>query len=256
MVQLNLISNGLFYGETAYVVSIDSVRMGIYVGTATTDLTYLLNEYQTKFSPLGSLQLSHLSTGGSKGCTVAGQTQLTSEGLTINSSYTTITDSGNDFRNGGMHIAINGKSGISIGGNMNYGHPETQTALSFYGSVPYNTLLKNTIEPWYDSTRDGSQSASGIWFDSYGNVHGYDSSAYWNMESPSGKSHLGVPLQDGYSFSFALSSPSGYTLPGSGQYADNLVGANNLQLGLVHFYNVNSGYIGGYYPAFYTVSVS
>ena len=249
MVKLNLISKGIGSGEKAYVVSVDSVRMGIFVGTPTTSSTSFVNEYQAKFSPLGSLQLSHISNVGANGYTIAGQTQLTSEGLTINSSFST---TGSD--RGGMHIAINGKSGISIGGNMNYGNASSQPALSFYGYAPYNTLLENTIEPQYNVAKDGAKSASGIWFDSYGNVHGYDSSAYWNMESPSGKSHLGVPLQDGYSFSFALSSPGNYKLPGSGQYADNQAGYNNLQLGLVHFYNVNGGYLNYYYPAFYTGS--
>ena len=239
MVQLNLISKGIGSGEKAYVVSVDSVRMGIFVGMPTTSSTQYVNEYQAKFSPLGSLQLSHISNVGANGYTIAGQTQLTSEGLTINSAFST---TGSDL--GGMHISINGKSGISIGGNMNFGNAQSQPALSFYGYAPYNTLLENTIEPQYNVAKDSTKSASGIWFDSYGNVHGYDSSAYWNMESPSGKSHLGVPLQDGYSFSFALSSPNGDC------------GANNLQLGLVHFYNVNGVYIGGYYPAFYTGSGS
>ena len=249
LVQLNLISKGISSGEKAYVVSVDSVRMGIFVGNSTTSSTKYVNEYQAKFSPLGSLQLSHLSNVGANGYTIAGQTQLTSEGLTINSAF---SSSGSDY--GGMHISINGKSGISIGGNMDFGNPFTQPTLSFYGSVPYDTLLDHTIEPQYNSSWDEAHSASGIWFDSYGNVHGYDSSEYWNMESPSTKSHFAVPLEDGYSYSFALSSPDSYTLPGSGNNTNGQAGSNFLQLGLVHFYNVTNGYIGGYYPAFYSGS--
>lgn len=232
MVQLNLISKGIGSGEKAYVVSVDSVRMGIFVGTDTTSSTRYVNEYQTKFSPLGSLQLSHISNVGMNGYTIAGQTQLTSEGLTINSTFST---TGNDH--GGMHISINGKSGISIAGEMNNGNPETQPTLSFYGSVPYGTLLEHTIEPQYSVKWDEPRAASGIWFDSYGNAHGYESSLYWRVQSPSNKSNFAVPLTDGNEFGFALSDSNGNS------------GSNILRIGLVHFNKFGGGYIGGNYPA-------
>ena len=237
MVQLNLISNGIGSGEKAYVVSVDSVRMGIFVGTDTTSSTRYLNEYQTKFSPLGSLQLSHISNAGENGYTIAGQTQLTSEGLTINSAFST---TGND--RGGMHISINGKSGISISGSMNFRNPEAQPTLSFYGYVPYNTLLEHTIEPTYKSRWDAQNSASGIWFDSYGNVHGYDSSVTWNIQSSSSNSKFTVPLSDGNSYRFNLSRPDGQP------------GDNPLKIGLVHFNKFGGGYVSGNYPAIYSGS--
>ena len=237
MVQLNLISNGIGSGEKAYVVSVDSVRMGIFVGTDTTSSTRYLNEYQTKFSPLGSLQLSHISNAGENGYTIAGQTQLTSEGLTINSAFST---TGND--RGGMHISINGKSGISISGSMNFRNPEAQPTLSFYGYVPYNTLLEHTIEPTYKSVWDAQNSASGIWFDSYGNVHGYDSSVTWNIQSSSSNSKFTVPLSDGNSYRFNLSRPDGQP------------GDNPLKIGLVHFNKFGGGYVSGNYPAIYSGS--
>lgn len=237
LLQLNLISKGISSGEKAYVVSVDSVRMGIFVGNTTTSSTQYVNEYQTKFSPLGSLQLSHISNVGANGYTIAGQTQLTSEGLTITSGYS--TSGGNQ---GGMHITINGKSGIGISGEMNDGNPQTQPTLSFYGSVPYNTLLENTIEPQYNVNWDESNSASGVWFDSYGNVHGYGSSVTWNIQSSSSNSKFTVPLADGNEYTFALADSNGN--PGS----------NTLRMGLVHFTNVNGGYIGGNYPAIFAGS--
>lgn len=232
LLQLNLISKGISSGEKAYVVSVDSIRMGIFVGHTTTSSTQYVNEYQTKFSPLGSLQLSHISNVGANGYTIAGQTQLTSEGLTITSGYST---SGNN--QGGMHISINGKSGIGISGEMNDGNPATQPALSFYGSIPYNRLLENTIEPQYNVNWDESNSASGIWFDSYGNAHGYGSSLYWHVQNPSYGSNFAVPLADGNEYGFALSSPNG-------QRGDNI-----LRIGLVHFNKDGGGYVQGNYPA-------
>ncbi|AIZ94708.1 hypothetical protein LfeInf_082 [Lactobacillus phage LfeInf] len=232
LLQLNLISKGISSKEKAYVVSVDSIRMGIFVGHTTTSSTQYVNEYQTKFSPLGSLQLSHISNVGANGYTIAGQTQLTSEGLTITSGYST---SGNN--QGGMHISINGKSGIGISGEMNDGNPATQPALSFYGSIPYNRLLENTIEPQYNVNWDESNSASGIWFDSYGNAHGYGSSLYWHVQSPSYGSNFAVPLADGNEYGFALSSPNG-------QRGDNI-----LRIGLVHFNKDGGGYVQGNYPA-------
>jgi len=232
LLQLNLISKGISGGETAYVVSVDSVRMGIYIGQTTTSSTQYVNEYQAKFSPLGSLQLSHISNVGDSGYNIAGQTQLTSEGLEINSSYAL-----HNINSGGMHISINGKSGISISGNMNFGNPETQPALSFYGSLPYSTLLEHTIEPQYNVNWDESHTASGIWFDSYGNAHGYGSSLYWHVQSPSKKSNFAVPLADGNEYGFALSDSNGNS------------GSNILRIGLVHFNKFGGGYIGGNYPA-------
>lgn len=233
LLQLNLISKGISSNEKAYVVSVDSVRMGIFVGQTTTSSTQYVNEYQTKFSPLGSLQLSHISNPGNPlGVRIVGQTQLTSEGLEINSSYSFL----NSYR-GGMHISINGKSGIGISGEMNSGNAATQPALSFYGSLPYNTLLEHTIEPQYNVNWDESNSASGIWFDSYGNAHGYGSSLYWHVQSPSYGSNFAVPLADGNEYGFALSSPNG-------QRGDNI-----LRIGLVHFNKNGGGYVQGNYPA-------
>jgi hypothetical protein len=233
LLQLNLISKGISSNEKAYVVSVDSVRMGIFVGQTTTSSTQYVNEYQTKFSPLGSLQLSHISNPGNfLGVRIAGQTQLTSEGLEINSSYSFL-----DSYRGGMHISINGKSGIGISGEMNFGNPATQPALSFYGSLPYSTLLEHTIEPQYNVNWDESNSASGIWFDSYGNAHGYGSSLYWHVQSPSYGSNFAVPLADGNEYGFALSSPNG-------QRGDNI-----LRIGLVHFNKNGGGYVQGNYPA-------
>lgn len=237
VVQLNLISKGIGSGEKAYVVSVDSVRMGIFVGTNTTSSTRYLNEYQTKFSPLGSLQLSHISNVGENGYTIAGQTQLTSEGLTINSAFST---TGSD--RGGLHISINGKSGISLSGNMNYGNPDAQSMLSFYGYVPYNTLLEHTIEPAYKSGWDALNSASGIWFDSYGNVHGYDSSKYLRVRSPSDTTQMSIPLCDGNGYRFDLSNSNGQP------------GDNPLKIGLVHFNKFGGGYVPGNYPAIYSGS--
>ena len=107
----------------------------------------------------GSLQLSHISNVGANGYTIAGQTQLTSEGLEITSGYSL-----NGSDQGGMHISINGKSGISVSGEMNFKNPDTQPALSFYGLLPYDKLLENTIEPLYNGGHDSSQLASGVWF--------------------------------------------------------------------------------------------
>lgn len=236
MIQLNLISLDIGSREKAYVVSVDSVRMGIYVGSTTNFLSKYVNEYQAKFSPLGSLQLSHTSNVGNNGYTIVGHTQLTSEGLEINSSFST-----SGFDSGGMHISINGKSGISIGGNMNF-NAQAQPALSFYGSVPYDTLLENTIEPQYNVNWDEGHAASGIWFDSYGNAHGYGSSLYWHVQSPSKKSNFAVPLADGNEFGFALSDSNGNS------------GSNILRIGLVHFNKFGGGYIGGNYPAIFSGS--
>lgn len=233
LLQLNLISKGISNREKAYVVSVDSVRMGIFVGQTTTSSTQYVNEYQTKFSPLGSIQLSHISNPGNPvGVRIAGQTQLTSEGLEINSSYSFL-----DSYHGGMHISINGKSGISVSGEMNFNNPDTQPALSFYGSLSYSTLLEHTIEPQYNVNWDEPHAASGIWFDSYGNAHGYGSSLYWHVQSPSKKSNFAVPLADGNEYGFALSDSNGNS------------GSNILRIGLVHFNKFGGGYIGGNYPA-------
>lgn len=237
LVQLNLISKGISSGEKAYVVSVDSVRMGIFVGQTTTSSTQYVNEYQTKFSPLGSLQLSHISNVDTSGYTIAGQTQLTSEGLEITSGYSL-----NDEDQGGLHISINGKSGISVSGEMNFNNPETQPALSFYGYAPYNTLLEHAIEPAYNRGWDALNSASGVWFDGYGNVHGYDSSVTWNIQSPSSNSKFTVPLADGHGYNIAMTDPSGN--PGS----------NSLRIGLIHFNQFGGGYVGGNYPAIYSGS--
>lgn len=233
LLQLNLISKGISSKEKAYVVSVDSVRMGIFVGQTTTSSTQYVNEYQTKFSPLGSIQLSHISNPGNHvGVRIAGQTQLTSEGLEINSSYSFF-----DSYHGGMHISINGKSGISVSGEMNFNNPDTQPALSFYGSLPYSTLLEHTIEPQYNVNWDEPHAASGIWFDSYGNAHGYGSSLYWRVQSPSKKSSLSVPLADGNEYGFSLADSNGNS------------GSNILRIGLVHFNKDGGGYVQGNYPA-------
>lgn len=237
LLQLNLISKGISSGEKAYVVSVDSVRMGIFVGQTTTSSTQYVNEYQTKFSPLGSLQLSHISNVDTSGYTIAGQTQLTSEGLAITSGYSL-----NGEDQGGMHISINGKSGISVSGEMNFGNPDTQPALSFYGLLPYNKLLENTIEPSYKSSHDGSNLATGVWFDSYGNLHGYDNSDVWRVKSSSGNTQLLTPLSDGLEYTYSLADSSGN--PGS----------NTLRMGLVHFTNYDGGYITGNYPAMFSGS--
>ena len=209
--------------------------MGIFVGQTTTSSTQYVNEYQTKFSPLGSLQLSHISNVGTSGYTIAGQTQLTSEGLEITSGYSL-----NGSDQGGMHISINGKSGISVSGEMNFKNPDTQPALSFYGLLPYDKLLENTIEPSYNVGHDSSQLASGVWFDSYGNLHGYDSSEVWRVKSPSGNTQLLTPISDGLEYTYSLADSNGN--PGS----------NTLRMGLVHFTNVNSGYLNGNYPALFS----
>lgn len=237
MIQLNLVSLNIGSSEKAYVVSVDSVRMGIYVGSTTNFLSKYVNEYQAKFSPLGSLQLSHTSNVGNNGYTIVGHTQLTSEGLEINSSFST-----SGYDSGGMYIAINGKSGISISGRMNNENPNNQPTLSFYGAVPYDTLLENTIEPQYNIASDSSTSASGIWFDSYGNIHGYDSSVTWNVRSPSWKTQLTVPIHDGNEFGFALADSNGNP------------GDNSLRIGLVHFNRFGGGYVGGNYPAIFSGS--
>lgn len=241
MIQLNLISNGVYYSEKAYVVSVDSVRMGIFTGSPTTSSSYFVNEYQTKFSPLGSLQLSHLNTGAIMGgYTVAGQTQLTSEGLTVSSSFTHMDDKANVIYSG-MHVAINGKTGISVGGTTN-NDPNNQPTLSIYGSAPYDNLLKSTIEPTYTISNDGSTTACGIWFDSYGNIHGYDSSQDWNVRSPSWKTQFMVPIHDGNGYNISMTDQNGN--PGS----------NSLSIGLIHFNKFGGGYVGGNYPAIYSGS--
>lgn len=243
MIQLNLISNGLDYYEKAYVVSVDSVRMGIFTGSPTTSTSYFVNEYQTKFSPLGSLQLSHLNTsegiGAKSGYTIAGQTQLTSEGLTISSSFSHIDNTNITYS--GMHVAVNSKTGISIGGSTN-NDPSNQPTLAIYGSAPYDNLLESTIEPTYAISNDSSTTACGIWFDSYGNIHGYDSSQNWNVRSPSWKTQLTVPLADGNGFGFALADSNGNP------------GDNSLRIGLIHFNRFGGGYVGGNYPAIYSGS--
>lgn len=241
MIQLNLISNGVYYSEKAYVVSVDSVRMGIFTGSPTTSSSYFVNEYQTKFSPLGSLQLSHLNTGAIMGgYTVAGQTQLTSEGLTVSSSFTHMDDKANVIYSG-MHVAINGKTGISVGGTTN-NDPNNQPTISIYGSAPYDNLLGSTIEPTYTNSNDGSTTACGVWFDSYGNIHGYDSSQDWVVRSPSWKTQFMVPVHDGNGFNINLADTNGN--PGS----------NSLSIGLVHFNRFGGGYVGGNYPAIYSGS--
>lgn len=241
MIQLNLISNGVYYSEKAYVVSVDSVRMGIFTGSPTTSSSYFVNEYQTKFSPLGSLQLSHLNTGAIMGgYTVAGQTQLTSEGLTVSSSFTHMDDKANVIYSG-MHVAINGKTGISVGGTTN-NDPNNQPTLSIYGSAPYDNLLGSTIEPTYTNSNDSSTTACGIWFDSYGNIHGYDSSLDWNVRSPSYKTQLTVPIHDGNGYNISMTDQNGN--PGS----------NSLSIGLIHFNKFGGGYVGGNYPAIYSGS--
>ena len=237
LVQLNLISKGISSGEKAYVVSVDSVRMGIFVGQTTTSSTQYVNEYQTKFSPLGSLQLSHISNVDISGYTIAGQTQLTSEGLEITSGYSL-----NGSDQGGMHISINSKSGISLSGTTN-NDPGNQPTISIYGSAPYDNLLGSVIEPTYTNSNDSSTMACGVWFDSYGNLHGYDSSLDWNVRSPSWKTQFMVPVHDGLGYNIAMTDSNGNS------------GSNSLRIGLVHFNKFGGGgYIDGNYPAIYSGS--
>ena len=125
---------------------------------------------------------------------------------------------------------------------LNFKNPDTQPALSFYGLLPYDKLLENTIEPSYNAGHDSSQLASGVWFDSYGNLHGYDSSDVWRVRSSSGNTQLLTPLSDGLEYTYSLADSNGN--PGS----------NTLRIGLVHFNKFSGGYIGGNYPAIFSGS--
>lgn len=174
------------------------------------------------------------------GYTVAGQTQLTSEGLTVSSSFTHMDDKANVIYSG-MHVAINGKTGISVGGTTN-NDPNNQPTISIYGSAPYDNLLGSTIEPTYTNSNDGSTTACGVWFDSYGNIHGYDSSLDWNVMSPSWKTKLTVPIYDGHGYNISLTDQNGNP------------GDNSLRIGLIHFNRFGGGYVGGNYPAIYSGS--